>query len=84
MALWELHRTAATYGQRPSTLLRIDPDRDLAYFIDRESARFGTFIENKLNETDKRGKRKHNLQKLLGLEFAPPGGFASVKGLKRV
>jgi hypothetical protein len=46
-----------------------------AYQLDVAVMEFGTWVENKLNERDSKGKPKHTLGKLLG-ESAGPREYA--------
>ena len=63
--LYLLHQLAKTYGQRPSVLLGIDPDEQplLADNLDRAAWLWGTFVENKLQETTTTGTGKHERTK---------------------
>jgi hypothetical protein len=79
--LWELHQLGATYAQRPSSILGIT-DSWLAYQIDVVTLRLGTWVEGKLEERDKEGKRIHTLDELLRDDLAEEQiRFASAKHL---
>jgi hypothetical protein len=49
---------------------------------------FGTWVENRLNERDSKGKPKHTLAKLLSVETGRPREYAPLNidpaGLRRV
>ena len=55
MAMWEMSLIATTYKQRPSDIIGIDDDW-AAYQLDQAVRYVGTYIHNKLMETDKKGK----------------------------
>jgi hypothetical protein len=74
------------YGQKPSDLLGIE-DPWAAFQLDMACLSFGTWVESKLSETNKKGKPKHQLSTLLmplpreedeGKRGAPASGFRSL------
>lgn len=69
-----------TYGQRPSELLALR-DVGLRLTVDVAVLTTCAAIERKLEERDKRGRPKHQLAMLLGVEGAQ--GFASLAGRAR-
>ncbi len=79
---------AAKYGKLPSEVLRLTRRKDewLAYQLDPATAFLGLWVEVKLGETEKRGKKlvqKHRLDKLLAdPASAPrPAQFRSTAGM---
>ena len=53
------------YGVRPSSLLDLDGGSWAAYQFDGATLMLGRWVEAKLEETDKQGKRIHRIQDLL-------------------
>lgn len=60
-----MHSLAASYGQRPSGILGLDPRSWEAYQLDVATLQAGRYIENKLSERDKDGRPLHTLQEIL-------------------
>lgn len=61
------HQIAAKYGQRPSDILGIE-DRWIAYDLDMAVVEYGLYVENRLQEVEKKGdkyKPKWTLQQIL-------------------
>lgn len=72
---------AKEFNQRPSSFLAID-DGWVAYMVDHAVYVFGRTVQNKVDETDDKGKRKHSLEWCLG-EAQPVGaeGLAAMRGV---
>jgi hypothetical protein len=62
--MWNLHTMGKAYGRLPSRILGID-DPWAAYQLDHACVIFGTWVESKLGERDKKGRPKHQLSALL-------------------
>ena len=60
-----MHSLAASYGQRPSGILGLDPRSWEAYQLDVATLQAGRYIENKLSERDKDGRPLYSLEGLL-------------------
>lgn len=84
-----MHSLAASYGQRPSGILGLDPSSWEAYQLDVATLQAGRYIENKLAERDKDGRPLYSLEGLLRGEGPGARGgsqFASMSkpGLRKV
>lgn len=62
--MWRLYTTAKTFSARPSALLGIENDW-VAYCLDNAVSLLGNSFESKLMETNKEGKPKYTLDRLL-------------------
>ena len=73
---------ATSYATRPSSFLGLLPASWEAYQLDLAALTLGRWIENKLAETDKKGKPVNRLKDLLG-ESKPDGEgeFRSLAGM---
>jgi hypothetical protein len=63
--LWRLDGIARRYGQRPSSLLGMDPASWAAWQVDQATWEFGEWLDGMLSIRDKHGKPKHKLSELL-------------------
>ena len=80
-----LDQKAKRYGQRPATLLLIDPEADplFANSIDNAAYLWGAWIEGKLAETDDKGNQKFTLDQLLDTrQRAARPGYRSIGKLR--
>ena len=68
LGLYQLHRVAVAYGQRPSAILGIDSRANgpAAYAVDNATQMWGDFVENKLAEVDADGAHTYTPEELLG------------------
>jgi hypothetical protein len=70
---------AKEFSQRPSSFLAID-DGWVAYMVDEAVWAFGRTVQNRYDETDDQGRRKHTLEWCLG--EAKPAGVEALAGIK--
>lgn len=69
---------AKEFSTRPSSLLGLTDDW-AAYMLDHAIYMFGRMTQNKYDETDKKGKRKHSIAYCLG--EAPRGGVSALRDM---
>lgn len=62
--MYILHELASSYGSRPSDLLCIQ-DRWLAYEFDNAVFMYGRWVNNKRQETDKKGRPLYSIEDIL-------------------
>ena len=61
--VYHLHGLAKAYGQRPSDLLFGDW---FTYQLDSAVYTYGTYVNNRLEERDEKGRRRNSLRDVLG------------------
>jgi len=64
--MWRLHQMCQMYRLRPSDVIGID-DRWLAFDFDDALTTFAVIVQNRLDETDKQGRHKHDVYSALNL-----------------
>lgn len=73
---------AQEFQTRPSHLLAVN-DPWVAYMVDHAVFSFGRTVQNKYDERDEKGRRKHSLEWCLGERARMNvGQLAGVKGIR--
>ena len=72
---------AKEFQTRPSSFLALS-DSWAAYMVDEAVYAFGRTVQNKYDETDEKGRRKHSLEWCLGEAKSP--GVDALAGMKGV
>lgn len=67
METYQLYRQAKEFGVQPSKLFGIRENAWLAYQFDSAVLKFGTWAENRLHETNDKGKPRYSFARALGI-----------------
>jgi hypothetical protein len=70
--MWTLYNRCQTFQQSPSGTIGIRANPWLAWQFDNAVFTFGRWVDSKLNERDKKGKPKHKIEALLGIQKVMP------------
>lgn len=71
-----------TYGRLPSEIVGLTESQLLAWMFDDQVLTFGLYVDNKLRETDKKGKPKNKLSDLL--REKRQGGAVNMAALSQI